>query len=248
MKQTKLITFLIILFLIKLLAYQILDSRARKGSEMGQEVRMGINQNYYKWSLSLIGAALVMMSGCAKEANPRIAITMSNTTPQARLMDLFLPSSYATVSDVKMCFKRLRFKMVDSSEAGSAQSSSDSGPDDKEISHNIDFHPGEVSLSSSWIYLGEVTVPAGTYRRIEFDIEKDCGENSSGNSISFTNNHGQFWSDQTVNIRFEGEFEASHSGQQINLYTADILDALDDVVSLSDVKDTLLDARVKGSF
>lgn len=191
---------------------------------------------YYKWTLSLAGAAIVLLSGCGKESNPRIAIAMSNTTAQNRFINFLLPSAYATVTDTTMCFKRLRFKL-------DSNSTEENGG-----SHNIDFTPGEVSLASSWIYLGEVTVPAGNYRRVEFDIEKNCGSSSSGKSISFTNNYGQFWSDQTVNIIFEGDFEASRSGQQLNLNTLTIINALDNVMSLSDVKPTLLDARVKGSF
>jgi hypothetical protein len=197
---------------------------------------MNTLQTYSKWTLSLAGAILVLLSGCAKENNPRIAVVMSNTTAQNRLFNLFLPSAHATVTDTKLCFKRLRFKLADDSTVENGGS------------HNIDFTPGEVSLASSWLFLGEVTVPAGNYRRIEFDIEKNCGSSSSGKSISFTNNYGQFWSDQTANIIFEGKFEASRSGQQISLNTLAIINALNNVMSLSDVKPTLLDARVKGSF
>ena len=178
------------------------------------------------------------LSGCAKESNPTIGINFGTYTAQNRFMQMLIPSAQAAMTSGKLCFKRLRFKK--DGESTSTNVTTDSS--------NIDFSPGEVSISTTGTNLGEISIPAGTYRRVEFDFEKNCVGSTSGNSISFTNSYGTFSSNQTITVRFEGNFEASKSGQVLSLNAQAIVAAMNTVMSLSDVKTNLEAASVKGSF
>lgn len=179
-----------------------------------------------------------LVTGCAKEANPTVGLNFSTYTAQNWFWKAVLPSAHAAMSNGKLCFKRLRFKK--SGETTSATVAQDSS--------NIDFTPGEVSITTTGTSLGQVSIPAGTYTRIEFDLEKNCPGSASGNSVSFTNNNGNFFSDQTITIRFEGSFEANKSGQMVNLNAQAIVSAMNTVMSISDVKTNLEAVSVKGSF
>ena len=63
------------------------------------------------------------------------------------------------VTSSKFCLKRLRFKQNDVA--------TNSGTD------NIDFTPGLVTLSATGSTIGNITLPVGTYKRVEFDIEEE---------------------------------------------------------------------------
>jgi hypothetical protein len=118
-----------------------------------------------------------------------VRLSMGSYTT-ASLSNLLIPNAYAAVSDLRVCFKRLRFKT----------STDDSIPDAQE--DNIDFNLGEVALSNSGTLLGTVTVPAGTYYRVEFDLEPTC----AGKSLNLSNDFGVYSSAENIKIKFDWVF------------------------------------------
>lgn len=169
------------------------------------------------------------LSACGKDAtSSKVSMQFGSYTAQNRLFELFIPSAYAAVSEAKFCLKRLRFKTDDTET---------NGDDD-----NVDFTPGLITLETTGASLGEVTLPAGTYRRIEFDMEKDC-DGTTQNGIAFTNSTASFTSDATTTIKFKGTFEANESAETLTLAVANIIDALDGITdpaaTENDIKNAL---------
>ncbi|MCM2279145.1 MAG: hypothetical protein NDJ89_13800 [Oligoflexia bacterium] len=180
-------------------------------------------------------ALAVSLSGCGKESTPKITLSFGGYTASNPLLELLLPSAHAALSNTKLCLKRLRFKQEDSAV--------NSGSD------NVDFAPGLVTLSSTGSSIGEVTLTAGTYKRVEFDLEKDCLNTSTPYSVQGANDNGDFTSDATITIKFHGTFEAEESGQVLSLGTQAIVNALNGLgasPSSSEVK-TALEAA-SGTF
>lgn len=192
-------------------------------------------KRYLSAMLSLI--TLTTLSACGREANPTITLEVGSLSASHKVIDFFIPSAYAAASNAKLCFKRLRFKSedLDSSNGSSSQGDTED---------NIDLQLGEVEIYPG-APLGEVTIPAGTYRRIEFDLDRNC---PSGSSVSFQNSSGNFSTQDTITIKFEGTFEASSSGQKVSLGMGAILSALDSVTNAGQIKNSLEAAGVKGRF
>jgi hypothetical protein len=152
------------------------------------------------------------------------------------ILELLTPKlAEASVDSLTMCFKRVRLKTqedIDSTLASSktgTQSFTETEPENEsEPAHevgedgNIDFAIGEVNVSASGAALGNISVPAGHYRRIEFDLDSSC---ASGKSIQLANSNGSFSSTDSITIRFEGDFVADSSGVLI-LGVQNILDSL----------------------
>ncbi|MBC7741623.1 MAG: hypothetical protein H7061_05475 [Bdellovibrionaceae bacterium] len=129
-----------------------------------------------------------------------------------------------SVSNLKMCFKRLRFKPV-------------SG-----IDNNTDLFLDEVNVTTTGMLVAMVGVPVGSYSRVEFDLDTHC---TSAKSIQVTNASGTFTSAQTITIRFDGLFTLSAS-QTLNLDIQSIISALNTAISDADVK--VKAESVGGSF
>lgn len=135
----------------------------------------------------------------------------SYTTASFSPLSLIIPTGYAVVSDLKFCFKRLRFKrdlpdgQVDTTE------------------DNVDLELGEKIISNSGTLLGSVSVPADTYKRIEFDLEPGC-DGVATNSVSMVNDNGGFSSTSTITIKFDGTFIVDGE-ETIELGIQNILDA-----------------------
>jgi hypothetical protein len=139
----------------------------------------------------------------------------------------------STVSNLTMCFKRLRFKTA----------SETTNPDPTQDSDNIDFYLGDVSISSLGTNLEDVHLPAGTYERIEFDLDDDC---PSGKSVQLTNSHGTYSTTDRMTIKFEGTFVHNGSNAELGLEIQQIVSALNTVNNANDIKDTA--EGVDGSF
>lgn len=187
--------------------------------------------------IALSAISALSLTGCGQEANPTITLQVGSLSASNKILDFFIPSAYAAVSSAKICIKRLRFKQADGGSTGSETSDG---------SDNIDFAPGEVTLAAGTT-IGDVAIPAGTYKRLEFDLDRVCGNN---NSVSFTNGSGSFTSQDTITVKFEGTFDASSSGQVLELGFGSIVSAMDGVISSSGntIKNALEAASVKGSF
>ncbi len=192
---------------------------------------------------SLIGSLLLLslvscqvqdespISGSSKNAHP-VNINLSAYST-ASVMDFLIPSAYANVSELKACFKRLRFKkdINDSNPETHTSGDDDLTPHEED---NIDFNIGEVTLTDSGTLLGSVNVPEGTYYRIEFDLEPSC---ASGKSLSLSNDFGVFSTTEKIKIKFDGVFvvngpEVVELGVQDILNTANAYDGTD---SMADV-------------
>lgn len=138
----------------------------------------------------------------------------------------------STVTALKFCFKRLRFKV---DQQATANTETDS--------NNIDFALGEVALASGGTTLGEVLLAPGSYRTVEFDLEDHC---ASGKSIQVTNSHGSFSTDDRVTLKFRGTFEHTETSKSLAIALSTILTALEGVTSNSQIKNDVEGAD--GSF
>lgn len=172
----------------------------------------------------------IALIGCKANQSSTETATVSMqmgtyTTAQSFWLDLLLPKAHASVSDLKFCFKRLRFKTA-LEDTASPETSED----------NIDFNLGEVTIDSQGTYLSDIVVPKGIYKRVEFDLESDC---LSGNSVQLVNNNGGFSSSDRITIKYEGELVIDGDGT-LTLDTQPILDAMNNYNgSGSSIKDTL---------
>lgn len=135
-----------------------------------------------------------------------VSLSMGGYTVADNFKHLFINEAHAAVSDFRVCFKRLRFK--------------NDVNDTSTVNDNIDLALGEVSLSASGTALATVSVPAGTYYRIEFDLEPTC----AGKSINLANDFGVFNSTETMTIRFDGTFIVDGT-ENLQLHVQDILNA-----------------------
>lgn len=169
----------------------------------------------------LLSLLLVLVSACAQNngtstGNPMVDLKISsyNSTMSQKALTTVTTLS---VSSLKFCFKRLRFKQTA----------------DATVSENQDFYLGEVTISNLGTDLTGVEIPVGTYSRIEFDLEPNC---PSGKSIELTNSNGSFSTDSTITIRFDGTFVHTELDQTLNLNIQQIVSSLNTVASDSDVR------------
>ncbi len=138
---------------------------------------------------------------------------------------LLIRPAYAAVSSVTFCFKRLRFKLDD-------ENTSDVDND----KNNINFEIGKVTLSENGTALGTRTLSAGTYRRIEFDLDNKC---DNKRSVEITRNGNTFSTTSRITIKFKGTFTLEDTGRTVELAVQALLDALNSVTSDGDIKDKL---------
>ncbi|MCM2280985.1 MAG: hypothetical protein NDI61_03970 [Bdellovibrionaceae bacterium] len=174
-----------------------------------------------------LSACVLALTGCGSDKASSVTLNLklgTYSTAEAKLMDLLIPRSHAAVSSAQLCFKRLRFKTTDTNtDASEVESSED----------NVDFQIGEVSLSPTSTSLGAITLPAGTYRRVEFDLENNCG---SGNSVELVNDNGSYSSQERITIKFSGQFDANDDGV-LTLGAQNILDQLNNYSGTGSLKD-----------
>lgn len=173
----------------------------------------------------LLLSFLILLQSCGGEGttvgNPitvNLKVSSYNTVAwyQSVLDKILVPKAHAAVSSVYFCIKRARFKLA----AGSSDIS------------NIDLSLGEVQLVSTGTDLDQFDIPEAIYRRIELDLNSDCGK-----SVRMTNNTNTFETTDSITLKFEGNFDAS--GGQIILPIQDIIDALDVHNGSQSLKDTL---------
>lgn len=174
-------------------------------------------------SVLFIATACTLL-GCGSDGNVTLKLGTYNAS--------------RALSATTLCFKRLRFKM--SSETTSSDVTSDSD--------NVDFTPGEITLSDSGTNLGATTIPEGTYERLEFDLERDGSGCTSGKSVQITNASGTFSTTDRVTIKFEGTFTATSSNKVLELGVQNIVNALNAVTNSNNIKDDLEAAGVKGTL
>jgi hypothetical protein len=147
--------------------------------------------------------SVATLSGCAARGtstgNPLVSLHFASFSSPASAKVGTL-----SVSQVIMCFKRLRFKQQ--GQATAANPAADSS--------NIDFSIGEVTISPSGTDLGSVQVPPGTYTRVEFDLESSC---LSGASLQVQNSNGTFSTADRITIKFSGSFVADQTDKSLSM-------------------------------
>jgi hypothetical protein len=120
--------------------------------------------------------------------------------------------------------------------------------DSENDSDNIDLALGQKLLDPDGTSLGSVSVPAGVYTRIEFDLAHDCeGETSPSVIVENSEAGSPFETDDHITIKFEGTVNLTQS-TMLTLDLGTILEALDTVTSDSEIKTALENAGTKGSF
>lgn len=174
--------------------------------------------------VALIALALF---GCApggngtSTGNPLVDIRIGsfNATAVAQKTGV----SAMAVNSLKFCFKRVRFKM----------SGETTNPDPTIDEDNIDFDLGEVTISSLGTNLQSISLPLGTYERVEFDLEDDCASNKS---VQLDNANGSFSTSDRITIRFDGNFTHDGSSDILNLGIQNIISALNTVSNSLEIK------------
>lgn len=155
------------------------------------------------------------------DASYPVSMSMGSYTT-AGFSQFFIPSAYAAVSDLKFCFKRLRFKK------------SITDIDDPLVDENVDLTLGEVTILASGTTLAVVNIPADTYYRVEFDLEPTCG----GKSAQLSNTYGIFSSTESMKIKFDGVFFVDGS-EVLQLGVQDILNAANGYNGVGSIRTTL---------
>ena len=174
-----------------------------------------------------IGCDLGAGSGGTSTGNPIVQLKFSSfNEAQANKVKNLNNLEAESVNSLFMCFKRLRFKKVDSD--------TDSNPELDE--DNIDIELGEIEVSPTGTNITSVSIEEGTYTRIEFDLENDC---ISGKSVQLENSQGSFNTDDRITIKFDGQFNANAGNQILSLGIQNLIDALDSVNDNSEIKTKL---------
>jgi hypothetical protein len=151
-----------------------------------------------------------------------VSVSMGSYTTAGIFRNLIIPEAYAAVSDLRFCFKRMRFKK-DITDI-----------DDPLVDENADLDLGEISISAAGTSLGVVNVPAGTYYRVEFDLEPAC----AATSANLSNDFGTYSSAETIKIKFDGVFTVNGS-ETLELGVQDILNAANAYNGVGSLKDAL---------
>ncbi|MCM2323378.1 MAG: hypothetical protein NDJ90_08965 [Oligoflexia bacterium] len=185
-----------------------------------------------KNALRLPGLALAFTlaltsAGCGTSTgNPVVTIDTESASPLSRLFERLLPSAYAAVNELRVCFKRVRFKPE------GKPTNSDVAQDED----NRDFEIGERVLSGGGSTLGTVVVGAGIYRRVEFDFDSHCGFSVS---VANDNPGGPFSTSETISMRFEGSFVLD-SDATIALNSEAVLGDLANVTEAGQIRSLML--------
>lgn len=167
----------------------------------------------------LVTLASLMFLGCAKDSgtstgNPLVALKFDSFTSTLALKTGDVGAE--AVSSLKLCFKRLRFRMVTTA-----------------AEDEIDFYLGDVTVSNLGTDLGSINLPKGTYDRVEFDLDDDC---PSTKSIQLTNTSGSYSTDDRISIRFEGTFTHDGSDDVLGMSIQQIVDSLNTVTGSGQLK------------
>lgn len=177
--------------------------------------------------LAVLSMAL-LMAACNEGSSPvksqgsyPVSVSLGSYTT-AGISKFFISDAHAAVSDLKLCFKRMRFKK------------NITDIDDPLVDDNIDLQLGEVSISTAGTSLGVVNVPADTYYRIEFDMEPSCANKSA----TLINDFGSYSSAEGFKIKFDGVFIVDGS-ETLQLGVQDILNAANAYNGTGSLKDAM---------
>ena len=140
---------------------------------------------------SLSGCSFLGDDGGTTGGNPLtvdVNLASYDNSIASMILRMIIDDAKANITSLNFCFKRIRFK---TSSNGS------------EFNYNFDI--GEVAILSTGTTLNAITIQAGTYSRVEFDLEKDC-DGTTKPSVSFVNGNGSFQTNDRITIKFDGNF------------------------------------------
>lgn len=179
----------------------------------------------------------LLITGCAQSTgesgtttgDPLTDVSFEPYSPSIAqsIRKLIIKDAFAGVNDLSFCFKRIRFK-----------------DSDADLGSNVDLELGEVVINEEGTPLGQVQIAEGIYRRVEFDLEKNC-DGTNKPSISLINDNGSFSSEDRITIRFSGEFNPAQD--DLNMFIQNFINVLKNY-TLSDgsLKDVLED--IEGTY
>lgn len=175
--------------------------------------------------LNLMLLILTSCGGGSTTGNPVTTVRMEDKQAFAIWNKLhIIPEAKAATSNIKFCFKRLRFK-----------------PDSTTTGSQIDLVLGQVDIDPNGVNIVNVQIPAGTYRRIEFDLEGECDGTTDKPSVIFSNDNGTFSTTENMTIKFDGSYTISSTGT-VTLDIDAINDAMDLINSNNQIKSSLENA------
>ncbi|MBT5968933.1 MAG: hypothetical protein HOG61_06100 [Nitrospina sp.] len=101
-----------------------------------------------------------------------------------------------------------------------------------------------MAILSTGTTLNAVTIQAGTYTRVEFDLEKNC-DGTTKPSVSFVNGNGSFQTNDRMTIKFDGSFTIDQTS--LSLFVVNFTNAVKAYNGTSsNIKPTL--EALSGSF
>ena len=186
-------------------------------------------------NIALLLVLSLLLTSCGSNSdgltNYPVNLSLSSYAVSSSLpfpLNKIVGEAYAAVGEMKVCFKRLRFKKDIPEEQQESEL----------VEDNIDIDLGEVVLDSSGGSLASILVPADRYVRIEVDLERDC-DGTTKNSVSLVNDFGTYTSTDRITIKFEGEFVVDEE-ENFTLNIQSILDAANGFdMSSGSLKDAL---------
>lgn len=98
----------------------------------------------------------------------------------------------------------------ESDDSNDISPSSNGGEDG--IDDSIDFNIGSITLNSETKSLGNVVIPVGRYRRVEFSLEPKCARQLS---LVLSNAQGEFSSDKSIKLKVNGDFTIAEDTQLV---------------------------------
>ena len=167
--------------------------------------------------------------GGTTAGDPKVDVTFEpyEASLVSKIQNLFIKDAYAGVNNLSFCFKRIRFKSSDT-----------------DIGSDIELDVGEIIVKPEGTVLGQVEVMSGTYKRVEFDLQKDC-DGTTKPSISIMNDNGTYSTEDRMTIKFEGNFDSSK--EDLGMFVQNFIDVLKNYTPADgELKDVL--EGVSGTF
>lgn len=181
-------------------------------------------------NLLILLTLMFILSGCLLQSggdggttsgDPLVEVEFEpyNQSLAKKISNLFIKEAYAGVTSLNFCFKRMRFKA-----------------DDSDLGADVELDLGEVVIKPEGTPLGKVQIASGVYKRVEFDLEKDC-DGTTKPSVSFTNDFGAQSTDDRITIRFEGEFNPAN--EDLSMFVQNIVNSIKNYNGTGTIKDAL---------
>jgi hypothetical protein len=180
-----------------------------------------MNTNTVLRAIVFCGVVLMLVAGCGtRQGNGLVSVELEPLGAVA-WHDWLLPRAWASSSEVKLCFDRIRFKR-----AGGEATSDDGRPTD------FQFRVGEITVNASGTTLGNVALPPGEYRRVELVLADVCG---TGSSVSVTG-ASTVSTDLRIVLKFNGTFVADDADERLGLKIDAIVNAVETATNPGQIK------------